>query len=580
MTRLRGSRIATLIVLAAIGVAALPPSAPGAPVAHADGPALNGGGSSFAKLEIDQWRAEVARAPYNLSINYVAQGSSFGRQQYSTGSLEFAASDIPFTADELAALPAARKDFVYVPVSAGGLGFMYNLVDVQGQQVTNLNLTPQLACQMFTDPEMMWNNPELQAINPQITLPAERVRAIVRSDGSGTSYVLSEYCIATSPNVWQPFVASLQSDNNVDPAFKRGEPTSNWPPGIFGSALAVDGVAAAVADSSGLYGITYNEAGFAKIRGFPNANVRNAAGVFTQPTEAAVSIALGYATGRENGTFELDFDGPDPGAYFPSTYSYIISQTTGFDPAKGEVLARFLCYAITKGQRVELTETLGYARLSAPLVELGRNAIAKIPGAPPWENCKVGSAPPPPPPSTAAPSNTTAPPNNTTVDNPAQTPSGDTPSGGTVAPGATPSNGTVASGAPVSGQSSGSGSQSTGGQTSGGAPTQQTVVSIDPETGESVVVMVPIVESETGCVDPITGLPAQCGSGDGQGASGDAAGGDAAGAQSAAAPAAVNPPISADESGPGATRIVWWLLQGACVCGVGVALAGARRRFG
>jgi hypothetical protein len=221
--------------------------------------------------------------------------------------------------------------------------------------------------------------------------------------------------------------------------------------------------------------------------------------------------------------------------------------------------------------------------LSAPLVELGKNAIAQIPGAPPWDNCKVESAPPPPPPSTAAPSNTTAPPNNTTGDDGGQTSGGGTtPDGGTVAPGATPSNGTVASGGPLGGSgSSGSGSQSSGGQTSGGAQTQQTVVSVDPETGETVVVTVPLVESETGCVDPITGLPAQCGTGaDGEVSFDAESSGDGAAAPSGASPPAVNPPISDDDSGPGATRIVWWLLQGAGVCGVGVALAGARRRFG
>ena len=308
----------SLLVLVGVLIAVVAPLLPATPraatsVARA-APSLNGGGSSFAKLEIDQWRAEVARNPFNLSINYVAQGSSFGRQQYIAGALDFAASDIPFTQNELSALTGPRANFTYVPVSAGGLGFMFNLVDNSGQRVNDLNLTPHLVCRIFTDPSMMWNDPELVAVNAQIAsgLPAERVRAIVRSDGSGTSYVLSEYCIDRAPDVWGPFVQSLQGDGNVDPVFKAGGPTSNWPPGIFGSALAADGVAAAVADSSGLYSITYNEAGFAKVRGFPNANVRNSAGVFTQPTEAAVSVALAYATGRADGTFKLDFDGPDP----------------------------------------------------------------------------------------------------------------------------------------------------------------------------------------------------------------------------------------------------------------------------
>ncbi len=585
-------------VIAVAMVAPLVPATPrsATPVALA-APSLNGAGSSFAKLEIDQWRAEVARSPFDLSINYVAQGSSFGRQQYISGALDFAASDIPFTQNELSALSGARANFAYVPVSAGGLGFMFNLVDNSGQRVNDLNLTPHLVCRIFTDPSMMWNDAELVAVNAQIAagLPAERVRAIVRSDGSGTSYVLSEYCIDRAPDVWGPFVQSLQNDGNVDPVFKAGGPTSNWPPGIFGSALAADGVAAAVADSSGLYSITYNEAGFAKVRGFPNASVRNSAGVFTQPTEAAVSIALAYASGRADGTFELDFDGPDPAAYFPSTYSYVIAQTTGFDPAKGEVLAKFLCYSITKGQRKDLTEKLGYARLSAPLVEIGRTAIAKIPGAPAWENCKVESEAPPPAATTVPPANTTAattPAGGTTASGGTTATGGTTPAGGTTATGGTTASGgttagggtiaptgSVASGAVVPGVTTPGGSSSGTGSNTGGVATPQTVVSIDPVTGEEVIVTVPAVASETGCIDPVTGLPAQCDAA----AAGDVAGGGAIvavdEASAAAAPIPINPAISDDGGGgPDGTTIAWWLLQGAAVCALGVLLSGARRR--
>ena len=356
-------RIGMLLGLCAAALAV--PLAPGLSQpgkVYAAGPAINGGGSSFAKLEIDQWRAEVARKPFELKVNYVAQGSTFGREQYLQGNLEFAASDIPFTANELQRLAStSRKDFVYVPVSAGGLGFMYNLIDTSGNRVTDLNLTRNAVCRMFTETDMLWNDPEIQAANPSIALPAEYVRPIVRADGSGTSYVFSEFCINVAPATWQAFVASRSAvDPGLDDGFKAGNPTSNWPQswGRSSAALAADGVAAAVADSNGLYAVTYNEAGFAKVRGFPNASVQNSAGFFTKPTEEAVSIALNYADGRPDGTFKLDYSGPAPEAYFPSTYSYIIAQTTGFPADKGEVLAKFLCYAVTKGQRVDLTAAL------------------------------------------------------------------------------------------------------------------------------------------------------------------------------------------------------------------------------
>jgi ABC-type phosphate transport system substrate-binding protein len=515
----------------------------------AAGPSLNGGGSSFAKNEIDQWRAEVARKPLELQINYVAQGSSFGRQQYIAGTLDFAASDIPFTGGELDALNrTSRKDFAYVPVSAGGLGIMYNLIDRGGQQVTNLQLTRRSVCRMFTEPNLRWDDAEIQSVNPTVQLPAELIRPIVRSDGSGTSYVLSEFCLTVASDVWGAFIQRQQSDPSLDPAFARGEPVSNWPLnwGVVGSALAADGVAAAVADPSGRYSVTYNESGFAKLRGFPNASVQNAAGAFTQPTEEAVSIALGYAVGRPNGTFILNYTGEDPKAYFPSTYSYIIAQTTGFNADKGRVLALFLCYSVTKGQRLELTSKLGYARLSAPLVDIARVSIAKIPGAPPWEQCRVVSEAAPPAATTTLPSpgatTTTAPSGSggaaTTV------PSGTTPAGGATGPGSSPIR-----------------------------PTQTSIV-IDPVTGSSVVVAF----DETGATIPFDESLIDGNVVDVPGVVGDATGTPAVAGSGGVAPAAINPTVDTSPPSPDPKTVAWWLIQGFAVCGLGAAVAGARRR--
>jgi hypothetical protein len=94
-----------------------------------------------------------------------------------------------------------------------------------------------------------------------------------------------------------------------------------------------------------------------------------------------------------DGTFRLQYSGPDPRAYFPSTYSYVIAQTSGFDPAKGRVLGTFLNYAVTKGQ--ERAEPLLYSRLSTVLVNLALDKIQQIPGAPPRPTDLAGAPPPP-----------------------------------------------------------------------------------------------------------------------------------------------------------------------------------------
>jgi len=370
--------------------------------------AITGGGSSFAALEIDQWRADTARKPYSLQVNYVSQGSTFGRTGFIDGQLDYGASDITFQPAEIPQLqsrrcggrPADPNCFVYVPVSAGGLAFMYNLTDNGGQRVTNLKLTRRASCKIFTGAIKRWNDPEIVATNPQLAGFSRDIVPVIRGDGAGESFVFSQFCIAVAKDVWDGFRAQQIRDDpgNIATDFRAGSPVSNWPQNWGRSTPQpyADGTATTVADPvSGKDAITYVAAGYAKVRSFPVASLQNAAGVFTQPDEENVTIALGYASGRGDGTFNLNFTGGDPRAYFPSTYSYVLAQTTGFDPGKGAALAQFLCFAVSAGQVI--APQLRYARLSKPLVDIAISAISRIPGAPPANKCFVEGAPAPPP---------------------------------------------------------------------------------------------------------------------------------------------------------------------------------------
>lgn len=396
------ARIAIAMVLVAaaavMGFTGASPQAQAAPgVAAQARPMVTGAGASFPNLEIAQWRADVARPPYNLQINYNAAGSTFGRDQYRLGLVDFGQSDIPFPPYELPALNAsARKDFVYVPVSAGAVGFLFNVIGANGARITDLKLTQAAVCRMFTEPGMAWNDPAIVESNPGIPLPAEKIRPVVRSDSSGTSYVLSEYCIATAPDVWRAFIGRVQATGTTaDDEFLAGRPTSSWPQlGGLVVGFASEGVVGIVSNgSAGRSTISYLEAGYSVKVGLPVAKVRNAAGVFTPPLPANSTVALGYALPQQNGTFLLRYNGPDPRAYFPSTYSYTIAQTRGFDPAKGAVLSTFLYYAVTKGQ--ERAEPLLYSRLSSVLVNLALDKISQIPGAGPRPTDLAGAPPPP-----------------------------------------------------------------------------------------------------------------------------------------------------------------------------------------
>ncbi len=349
-----------------------------------------GSGASFPQIVIDQWRADVNKA-CGLRVDYQPNGSTAGRTNFLNNAVDFGVSDIQFSDSERQGL---KRAFVYVPITAGGLGMMYNLNDAAGRRITDLRLSANTACKIFTGQIASWNDPQIAADNNGRQLKSSPIRPVVRSDGSGTSYFFSQYCIDLVPDVWKKFA----SDQGI-----ANGPTSFWPQN-FGAARGAngsDGCANLVANPvTGSGSITAVEAGFALQRGMPNAFMKNNAGAYVQPTFQAVTAALGYATTNADGTQKLNFRAPGASLYNPSSYSYLIAPTTGFSPEKGKTIAAYVQYSVLDGQKK--ANSLGYAALPTNLVALALNAAQKIPGAPPRP---AGS---PPPEAAATPGQTVA----------------------------------------------------------------------------------------------------------------------------------------------------------------------------
>jgi ABC-type phosphate transport system substrate-binding protein len=379
--------------------------------------AINGGGSSFAALEIQQWESAVAREPYNLSVNYTSNSSGAGRINYANGLYDFGASDViynvPEDGQQAVNEAETQHPFKYVTVSAGGLAFMYNLTTPSGTQVNDLKLTRNEVCQIFTGELSMWNNPELVATDPWLAGYDDPIKAITRSDSAGESYVLSQYCLAVDPGDWDTFVnytdahAASEPEPYTDKNMAAHQPVSYWPSQLIGGtnelqASGADAVADSVQDpTTGQFGITYVAAAYADVRSFPMASVQNAANTYTQPTPTAVNVALSYAVPNTLGTFNLNFTGTNPAAYFPSTYSYVIAPDhteSNFPIGKGETLSQFLCYSVGIGQK-DYAASLDYAPLAQAVVNLSVSAIEDIPGAPPAKDCGTGGNAPIVPPS-------------------------------------------------------------------------------------------------------------------------------------------------------------------------------------
>jgi phosphate ABC transporter phosphate-binding protein len=358
------------LVLLALACAALNVAVPS--VARAS-VTVTGAGSTWVQIALDQWRADVAQR--GLSINYQGVGSSAGRQFFIINQVDFAASEIPFQPDEVQTLESKGMSYQYVPDVAGGTSFMYNLKDGSGNRVTNLRLSATTIAKIFTGQITNWDDPAITADNGGVAFPSQTLTPVIRSDGSGTSAQLSLYLAHEAPAVWNDFLAA-------HPGLTT--PVSEWPP--FDGSVAQrgsDGVANFVAnDAIGQGSINYVEYGYATQRGFPAAYVHNVSGNYVLPTSNNVATALTHATLNTDLTQNLGavYTAPEANAYPVSSYSYLITRTTGFDPDKGNVLGQWMIYIACDGQQE--SAVLGYSPLPPNLVQDVFDAVGRIPGAP------------------------------------------------------------------------------------------------------------------------------------------------------------------------------------------------------
>lgn len=359
-------------VLATWGIGAASP-------AVAAAASLDGTGSSFAGPEINQWIVDTGKSPYNLNMNYTSQSSSDGRFQFANQTVDYGVSDIPY---QPAPFDTAKPNFpfMYVPVTAGGLAFMYH---IDGFSKT-LQLSSYSACAIFTGGVTNWDDPIIAADNPGASLPNLEIHPVIRSDLAGTNFVFQEWCIHEQPQLWAAFATSPAIGSIPGQVADRSptQPRSDWP--IFNNAVSTSGSSSAadiVANSNDDGYITAVETAYAiQHDNYPVASVKNASGLYTQPTAVDVASALAYATQQANGTHVLNFDGTGPHVYNPSTYSYLLSPTSGWNSAKGAALSQFVDYALTLGQ-IEAPK-IGYASLGLSLERYGVDAMKNnVPGA-------------------------------------------------------------------------------------------------------------------------------------------------------------------------------------------------------
>ncbi|MFD4509263.1 phosphate ABC transporter substrate-binding protein PstS [Streptomyces sp. NPDC058457] len=344
---------------------------------------IAGAGSTWAENAVDQWRRDVNKN--GMRISYAGTGSSDGRRQFLSGTVDFAVSDIPFQTnptDGSAAERPAAGSYAYMPIVAGGTVFMYHLT-VNGKKVTNLRLSGDVVTKIFTGVIKSWDDPAIKADNPGLQLPHRTIVPVVRSDGSGSTAQFTMWMANQHKSLWNAYCAKVGRSGSC------GQ-TSYYPTVSGMIAQSGDlGVAGYVAQNYGEGAIGYVNYSYALNAHYPVAKVLNHAGYYTEPTPQNVAVSLlkarintnknsaDYLTQQLNGVY----NDSDRRNYPLSSYSYMILplkvQGT-FTKAKGKTLGAFSYYFMCQGQ--QQAPNLGYSPLPINLVQAGFDQIRRIPG--------------------------------------------------------------------------------------------------------------------------------------------------------------------------------------------------------
>jgi phosphate transport system substrate-binding protein len=306
--------------------------------------ALTGAGATFPNPIYTKWFDAFNKAKH-VQINYQSIGSGGGIRQFTTGTVDFGATDGPMTDEQIAGV---KGNVVHLPTVLGAVVLTYNLKSLGA---TKLKLDGTTIADIFLGKITKWNDSRIAALNPGVKLPAADLLVAHRSDGSGTTYVFVDYLSKVSPD-WKS---------------KVGVGTSvNWPTGLGGKGN--EGVTQQVAGTEGSIG--YVELVYAVANKLAYAQVKNAGGKFVDPTLAAVSAAAASAKLPANTDFRVSItNAPGADAYPISSFTWLLVHADSPDAAKAAALKGFLeWYPTPEAQK--MAENLGYAPLPKDVAAL------------------------------------------------------------------------------------------------------------------------------------------------------------------------------------------------------------------
>ena len=337
-------RLGVLLAAAAMALA----TAPGAGAQD-----LTGAGATFPNPMYSKWFNDYA-AKTGVKINYQSIGSGGGVRQISEQTVDFGASDAPMSDDELS--KAKGGEILHIPTVMGADVVVYNVPQVK----TQLKLSSDVIADIFLGKVTKWNDPRITALNRGAALPATDILVVHRSDGSGTTYV------------WTDYLSSVSEEWAKGPG--RGKDVK-WPVGLGGKGN--EGVAGQVKQLPGSIG--YVELAYAIQNKMSTATIRNAAGQFVDPTIASITAAAaGVAKGLPKATdFRVSIiNAPGKEAYPVASMTWLLVYKQQTNADKGKKLVDFLKWMLDDGQKS--APTLDYAPLPGAIVKQLQDRIKQI----------------------------------------------------------------------------------------------------------------------------------------------------------------------------------------------------------
>jgi phosphate transport system substrate-binding protein len=317
--------------------------------------ALTGAGATFPYPVYSKWFDAYYKATGN-QVNYQSLGSGAGVKQFTEGTVDFGATDGPMNDDEIT---AAKGQVIHIPTVLGADVVTWNLPSL-GK--TQLQFDAATIADIFLGKITKWNDARIVALNPGVTLPDLDMLVVHRSDGSGTTYIWTDYLSAVSEE-WSANVG-------------RGK-SVNWPVGIGGKGN--EGVTQQIKQLEGAIG--YVELIYAMANDLPIAAIQNRNGKFVVPTLETVSAAAAGVNLGADTDFRVSIvNAAGDNAYPVSSFTWLLIQPDMADVAKAKAVKEFLTW-MTGAEAAQMASDLHYAPLPAPVLELVKAKIATLKGA-------------------------------------------------------------------------------------------------------------------------------------------------------------------------------------------------------